>query len=225
MNEIQQLSEIARQACSSVQPVPAEKRAAALLEIACAIVTRKDEILTANAADVMLARRSLQTDIYAENIELDEARIFGISDAINRIAASPVILKRPSGPVYGMFCAANPQNAVLSASLCIMAHSGCVLRVSMDGYATAKALVGVFKDRLRAAGLPAELVALPTDVTAEAVADFLSPDSGLDRLFSLGEGAVPENAAAYAESITDITGLSPTLALAAMSAGELPDRL
>ncbi len=96
MSEVSQLAQRARTAARALSIASTQQRNDALGAMADALVSRRAEIIAANAED-MAAARAKGTQIgLLDRLELNEARIAAIAEAIRDVAARP---HRPSRSV------------------------------------------------------------------------------------------------------------------------------
>lgn len=177
-----------------------ESRRGVLHAVADALEARRDELLAVNAQD--LAR---YTDVGAgrDRLLLTEARISSMASALRDVAAAPDPLfevvdhdVRPNGldvsrvrvplGVIGVVYENRPNVTSDVAGLCVRSGNAAYLRGSSSAQATNEFIVGLWREALVAADLPADAVALVEDSSHETAVAFMQLDDVLDCLIPRG---------------------------------------
>jgi len=145
MSSVLHLAEQAREAASALGITSTEQRNKALLVMAHALMTKQDEILAANQADMDAARTSGTGAGLLDRLELTPARLKSMSEALRALALLPdpigeVIeghtlpngievrqIRVPLG-VVGMIYEARPNVTADAAGLCIKTGNAVILR-------------------------------------------------------------------------------------------------
>ncbi len=166
----------ARAAARTLATTTGSRRDAALLGIADALASHTDRIVAANRADLERGREGGLSQALLDRLRLDESRVRAVAAAVRDVVALPDPLgevvrgattatglrvsqvRRPLG-VVGMVYEARPNVTVDAAALCLKSGNAVVLRGGSAAAATNEALVGVLREALTAAGLPADAVA------------------------------------------------------------------
>lgn len=186
-----------------------------LYTIADALISRQDEILAANALDIVAGRESGLNEGLIDRLTLTPARIEAMATGCRQIASLPdpvgellwqkirpnglrIGLKRVPMGVIGIIFEARPNVTVDAASLCFKAGSACILRGGKEAFASAKCLADVMRDALSSVGLPADAINLVEDTSRESANQMMKMNGSLDVLIPRGGAglirAVVENA-------------------------------
>ncbi len=177
-----------------------EQRMTVLLRVADALTNREDELLAINAEEV---------DAYVESgagrdrLTLTSQRITSMGDALRDIAAAPDPLHetldhsiRPNGlhverlrvplGVIGVVYENRPNVTSDVAGLCVRSGNAAYLRGSSSAQRSNQFIVDLWREALRAEGLPEDAVALVADPSHEAAVTFMQMTSVLDCLIPRG---------------------------------------
>ncbi|MCS7254804.1 MAG: glutamate-5-semialdehyde dehydrogenase [Armatimonadota bacterium] len=192
MSVEQMVEEKARQA-KAVAPIvanmPTDIKNRALINIAEAIVDRREYILSRNSEDIEQARKNKLSEALIDRLLLNEARIEAMSESLRQVAALPDPVgeiiegwKRPNGlviqkvrvplGVIGIIYEARPNVTVDSAALCLKAGNCVVLKGGSEALQSNIALTNVIKQAISEAGIPQEAVQL-LDTPERAAAQHL----------------------------------------------------
>ena len=187
----------------------------ALQAMAEALLSRREEWLSANAADLSAARESGMRESLLDRLALDEKRIAGIAEGVRQVAALPdpvgQVVKttlRPNGlkleqrrtplGVIGIIYEARPNVTVDAAALCLKAGNACILRGGKEAFHSNKAVMAILRDALESAGLSRDCVALVEDTSRETANEMMNLTQYLDVLIPRGGAglirSVAENA-------------------------------
>src|SRR5699024_6396731 len=143
----------------------------ALEAIASAILTRQEEILSANAADLGAGKAAGLRPALLDRLALDAGRIAGIVAGGRQGAAFPdpigeitKMSTRPNGlvigkrrvplGVIGIIYEARPNVTVDAAALCLKSGNAVIPRGGKEAFRSNQAFVSVMRDALEESGLP-----------------------------------------------------------------------
>jgi glutamate-5-semialdehyde dehydrogenase len=188
----QMVEEKARQAKAVSQIVATlstDVKNRALLNIAEALLDRREYILSSNSEDIEAARKKKLSEALIDRLLLNEARIEAMSESMRQVAALPDPVgeiiegwKRPNGlviqkvrvplGVIGIIYEARPNVTVDSAGLCLKAGNCVVLKGGSEALQSNIALTHVIKQAIAEAGVPPEAVQL-LDTPERAAAQHL----------------------------------------------------
>ena len=171
-----------------------EQKRTALLTAAGAINAHRKAILAANAKDMAAAQSKGISSAFLDRLELTDARIDGIVEAVRTIAELPdpvgsIVAEwdRPNGlhiervrtplGVIGVIFESRPNVTADASALCIKSGNAVILRGGSDSFHSSQALVDCMLDGLHLAGLPVECVQLVPTTDRAAVGEMLK---GLD---------------------------------------------
>ncbi|MCA1407437.1 glutamate-5-semialdehyde dehydrogenase [Ensifer sp. IC3342] len=166
--------EIGRRAKAASRPLAvasAERKHAALIAMADAIVARTEEILAANAVDLENAHKTGVAKAFIDRLTLNRDRIRDMADGIRAIAAlkdpiGDVIAEwdRPNGlhiervrtplGVIGVIYESRPNVTADAGALCLKAGNAVILRGGSDSFHSSRAIHACLVEGLKAAGLP-----------------------------------------------------------------------
>src|SRR5947209_7037968 len=188
----------ARAAQRAVGLATAEQKSAALRAMAAAIRAAKDDILLANATDLVAANRRGQTAAFIDRLTLTEAGVESIAQSVEDIAALPdpvgrvlatfsrpngLVIERVATPlgVIGVIFESRPNVTADAGALCLKAGNATILRAGSDSFESAMAIRAAMAAGLRAAGLPEDAIQLvPTRDRAAVGAMLMGPEGTSD---------------------------------------------
>ncbi|MCF6521671.1 glutamate-5-semialdehyde dehydrogenase [Streptomyces sp. JJ36] len=193
----------ARTAAAELAPLPRTARDTALLAIADALVARGEEIVAANAEDIAKARAADTPDAIVDRLTLTPERIAAIAADVRDVVALPdpvgevvrgstlpngLELRQVRVPlgVVGIVYEARPNVTVDAAALCLKSGNAVLLRGSSSAYASNTALVGVLRDAVATAGLPADAVQLVPGEGRDSVKELMRARGLVDVLIPRG---------------------------------------
>ena len=148
-----------------------EMKNAALLKMAESIVTRQDEIISANSEDVNAAQEKGTRKSMIDRLKLNPARIEAMAEGLRQTAALPdpigvedFNVTRPNGlkirrvrvpfGVVGIIYEARPNVTVDAVALCIKSGNACLLRGGSEAIRTNKILTDILIEAATSQGLP-----------------------------------------------------------------------
>ena len=192
----------AKAAAPSLAGVSTERKNAALIAMADALIARKADILAANAEDVAEST-GIISDVMIDRLTLNDERIEGMADGIRQVAALPDPIgrlirrvERPNGlvidrvgvalGVIAIIYESRPNVTSDCAVLALKAGSACVLRGGKEAYRSAKAIVKAMQEGLESVGLPAQLVQLIDDTSRESANELMTAVGYVDLLIPRG---------------------------------------
>ncbi|ASY70774.1 glutamate-5-semialdehyde dehydrogenase [Sinorhizobium fredii] len=190
--------EIGRRAKAAARPLAiasAERKHAALVAMAEAIIAKSGEILAANAVDLENARESGVAQAFIDRLTLTEGRIRDMADGIRAIAAfkdpvGDIIAEwdRPNGlhiervrtplGVIGVIYESRPNVTADAGALCLKAGNAVILRGGSDSFHSSRAIHACLVEGLKAAGLPEDAIQMVPVADRAAVGAMLSGLNG-----------------------------------------------
>ncbi|MBQ9841951.1 MAG: glutamate-5-semialdehyde dehydrogenase [Clostridia bacterium] len=192
----------AKAATAALSTLTTEKKNAALIAMAQALVEDTAPILEANAADMAAAKGSI-SDVMLDRLALTESRIEGMADGIRQVAALPDpvghILSESARPdrlkitkisvpvgVVGIIYESRPNVTSDAAALAVKSGNVCVLRGGKEAWRSANAIVTALRRGLEQAGLSADMVNLIEDTTRQSATELMKADAYVDLLIPRG---------------------------------------
>ncbi|XEN32386.1 glutamate-5-semialdehyde dehydrogenase [Ensifer sp. WSM1721] len=190
--------EIGRRAKAAARPLAiasAERKHAALVAMADAILARSDDILAANAVDLENARQTGVAKAFIDRLTLTASRIRDMADGIRAIAefkdpVGEVIAEwdRPNGlhiervrtplGVIGVIYESRPNVTADAGALCLKAGNAVILRGGSDSFHSSRAIHACLVEGLKAAGLPEEAIQMVPVADRAAVGAMLTGLNG-----------------------------------------------
>ncbi len=201
---IARLAQAGRQAQRALARMDSAAKAAALRSAAGALREDAAAILAANARDVSAGEANGLTGAMLDRLRLDPARLAGIADAVEQVAALPDPVgetidstQRPNGlslsrvrvPIglIGIIYESRPNVTADAAALCLRSGNAVLLRGGSEAVHSNRAIHAALARGLAAAGAPADAVQLvPTQdraavgamLTAAGLIDMIVPRGG-----------------------------------------------
>ncbi|MBI4323181.1 MAG: glutamate-5-semialdehyde dehydrogenase [Candidatus Omnitrophica bacterium] len=197
----------AKQAARRLAQASTEQKHAALKAMADSLRAARQEIASANAADVEAARQSRLPSAMVDRLILNEKRFEEMVASVEAVAALPdpvgeVIRKwkRPNGlsiekvrvplGVIGIIYESRPDVTSDCAALCLKSGNAVVLRGGAEAFQSNRAIATVLQRAISRAGLPAAAVScLPTPERA-GVDLMLQMDDAIDVIIPRGGEAL-----------------------------------
>ncbi|MEQ9639628.1 MAG: glutamate-5-semialdehyde dehydrogenase [Alphaproteobacteria bacterium] len=175
--QMRDLGRAAKAAVPVLAQSPAAQRDLALTKAAEALRRETAALLEANAADMKAAAENGVAAPLMDRLLLDEARIEGIAQALEGIAAQPDPIgavvdewKRPNGldiarvkvplGVVGIIYESRPNVTADAGGLCLKAGNAAILRGGSESFHSSRAIHACLVEGLREAGLPEAAVQL-----------------------------------------------------------------
>lgn len=203
MSEIRELATRAREAARSLAATSTDRRDRALLAMAHALVSRQDEILSANEIDVRAAEEKGTAPSLVDRLALDPGRLKSMSEALRSLSLLPdpigeVVLGRrlangiwlqqvrvPLG-VVGMIYEARPNVTADAAGLCVKTANAVILRGGSMAVNSNLALTKVLATAAEGAGLPSACVQAVESTGREAANELMGLHGSIDVLIPRG---------------------------------------
>ncbi len=198
------IAQLTRQAASKLALLSTESKNQALVAIAQALESAKDEILQANVADCEAATaEGIPKPLY-KRLQLDEYKlkdaIAGVRDVgklddpvgkvqIHRELDAGLILKRITCPlgVLGIIFEARPEAAIQIVSLAIKSGNGVILKGGKEAVRSCEAIVKAIKQGLSHTAVNPDAVQLLT--TREETLELLKLDKYVDLIIPRGSNS------------------------------------
>jgi len=191
------MAEIGRKARAAARPLAtasAERKHAALIAMADAILRRQQDILDANAADMANGKEAGLSPAIMDRLKLTPDRVRSMADGIRAIAElkdpiGSVVAEwdRPNGlhiervrtplGVIGVIYESRPNVTADAGALCLKAGNAVILRGGSDSANSSAAIHACLVEGLKAAKLPEAAIQLVPTTDRAAVGAMLS---GLD---------------------------------------------
>lgn len=185
----------ARAAAAPLAIATAERKHAALIAMAEALLRRKELILNANMLDVDAAQKAGMAASFIDRLKLDEGRIRSMAEGIRAIAAlkDPVgeviaAWDRPNGlhiervrtplGVIGVIYESRPNVTADAGALCLKAGNAVILRGGSDSAHSSREIHAALIEGLKAAGLPQAAIQMVPVTDREAVGEMLKGLNG-----------------------------------------------
>lgn len=192
------MADIGRRARAAARPLAitaAERKHAALVGMAQAILRYEQDILDANAMDIRNGKEAGLSAASMDRLKLDPARIRAMADGINEIAGlrDPVgdviaAWERPNGlhiervrtplGVVGVIYESRPNVTADAGALCLKAGNPVILRGGSDSANSSAAIHACLIEGLKTAGLPEDAIQLVPTTDRAAVGEMLKGLSG-----------------------------------------------
>ncbi|MDO4749370.1 MAG: glutamate-5-semialdehyde dehydrogenase [Eubacteriales bacterium] len=197
-----EILESARTAIPVLRSADTEKKNAALLAMADALIARCDDILAANEKDLADARGTV-SEVMLDRLALNPERIAGMADGIRQAAALPDpvgrVLARTERPgnlqiekiavplgLIAVIYESRPNVTADAAALCIKSGNVCVLRGGKEAFRSARAVTEALREGLSAVGLPEEAVCMVEDSSRESASVLMRARGLVDLLIPRG---------------------------------------
>src|SRR5574340_106878 len=203
MSEVTELAKRAREASSSLASTSTDQRNRALLVMSHALMTRQDEILSANEADMSAARAKGTAASLLDRLELNPARIKAISEALKSLSVLPdpigeVItgsrlangiwlqqIRVPMG-VVAIIYEARPNVTADAAGLCVKTGNAVILRGGSLAVDSNIAITKILAAAAVGTGLPEGCIASVSSTEREAAEELMGLHGMIDVLIPRG---------------------------------------
>lgn len=192
------MADIGRKARAAAGPLAiasAERKHAALVGMAEALLRRKHLILNANVLDIAAAEAAGAAASFIDRLKLDEARLHAMADGIRAISAlkDPVgelmtEWDRPNGlhiervrtplGVIGVIYESRPNVTADAGALCLKAGNAVILRGGSDSAHSSREIHAALAEGLKAAGLPEAAIQIVPVTDRAAVGEMLKGLNG-----------------------------------------------
>ena len=202
MTQLEQMGANAKSAARVLMNAGAKKDEA-LYAIAKALRSNAQAIIDANKTDLENGKAAGLTDSLLDRLKLDEARIEGMAQGVEQVAAQSDPIGRiiegrtlknglqiekitvPMG-VIGIIYEARPNVTSDAAALCLKAGSAVILRGGKEAIHSNTAIMNVMREAIASAGLPRDCAALVTDTTRQSATELMQLSEYLDVLIPRG---------------------------------------
>ena len=192
----------AKAATATLSTLTTDKKNAALLAMAEALVADTAPILAANAADMEAAKDTVST-VMLDRLALTEGRIAAMADGIRQVAALPdpvghqlsetvradgLTIRKVSVPigVVAIIYESRPNVTADAAALAVKSGNVCVLRGGKEAWRSANAIVTALRRGLNAVGLCEDMINLIEDTTRASANELMKADDLVDLLIPRG---------------------------------------
>ncbi len=197
------IGETARMAAAELAFAPAESKRHALNAAAESVDASVEAIIAANAEDMAFGRDKGLSAAMLDRLELNAARIAGISAGLRAIAAqddpvgaviaewdmpSGLNIRRVRTPigVIGVIYESRPNVTADAGALCLKAGNAVILRGGSESFHSSTAIHGCLIAGLRAAGLPEAAIQLVPTRDRAAVGQMLTMTDHIDVIVPRG---------------------------------------
>ncbi|TMV92875.1 glutamate-5-semialdehyde dehydrogenase [Thioclava sp. BHET1] len=200
---IDKLGTQARAAATGLSVASAERKDAALIGAAEAILARRAEILTANGEDMAYGASKGLSPAMMDRLMLDEARLSAIADSLRAVAGqtdpvgdviaawdmpSGLHIERVRTPlgVIGVIYESRPNVTADAGALCLKSGNAVILRGGSESYHSSRAIHACLVEGLRGAGLPENAIQLVPTRDRSAVTEMLRATAYIDVIVPRG---------------------------------------
>jgi len=200
---MQQLGQKARAASTEMSRAESSVKNQALLAIADAIDNAADTLKLENQKDLQAGQDNGLDTAMLDRLELNDARIAGMSEGLRQIAAlqDPVgeisdMAYRPSGiqigkmrvplGVIGIIYESRPNVTADAAGLCLKSGNAAILRGGSEAIHSNKAVAKCIQRGLTEAGLPADAVQVVETIDRAAVGELITSSESVDVIIPRG---------------------------------------
>ena len=202
-NELQAKGEAARRAARVLARTSTDVKNRSLHAIADALLERTDEIVEANALDVLAAQEAQLGPALIDRLKLNRDKLQAIASDTRDVATLPdpvgemtdartlpnglQIGRRrvPLGVIAAIY-ESRPNVTVDIASLCLKAGSATILRGGKETINSNKMLAGVIHKAIASAGVPADAVQLVENTDRALVGELLQMKDVIDLVVPRG---------------------------------------
>jgi glutamate-5-semialdehyde dehydrogenase len=200
---VQQQATDARVAAIDLAAATRAEKDRALLLMADRLVSRSDEIVTANAVDVANARASGLTSAMIDRLTLTADRVSAMADGLRQLAALPdpvgdvvrgstlangLELRQVRVPfgVVGIIYEGRPNVTADAAGICLKSGNAVLLRGSGSALSSNAAIVSVLRKAVADTGLPADAIQLVDATSRDSVKELMRARGLVDVLIPRG---------------------------------------
>jgi glutamate-5-semialdehyde dehydrogenase len=193
----------ARAAAAELAFASAERKHAALIGAAEAILARCEEIFDANCEDMVFAEAKGLTPAMLDRLRLDDGRIRAIAEGLRNVAAQPdpvgavmaewdmpsgLHIRRVRTPigVIGVIYESRPNVTADAGALCLKAGNAVILRCGSESFHSSTAIHACMLEGLRQANLPAASIQLVPTRDRAAVNAMLGAVAHIDVIVPRG---------------------------------------
>ena len=202
-DQIVRIAREAKQAADSLAHVSTDRKNAALLAMADALLARQAHLIAENARDLEAAREKGLTAAMIDRLTLKEQTLAGIARGLREVAALPDpvgkvtgMWRRPNGllvgrmriplGVIGIIYESRPNVTADAAALCLKSGNAVILRGGSEAIHSNLAIAACLTDVLGTHGLPAAAIQAIPLTDREAVHEMLQLDEWIDLIIPRG---------------------------------------
>ena len=202
-NYINHLGAAAKNASRDLAIVPSEVKNNALLYMAEAIDSRRNEILQSNRVDLEKAKNKEIGDALIDRLELTEERIDAMIAGLKIVAELPdpvgeieEMKPTPSGleiskmrvplGVVGIIYESRPNVTADAAALCLKSGNACILRGGSEAILSNSIIAECLNQGLKRAGLSEDLIQVVNTTDRKAVTALLRMEEFIDVIIPRG---------------------------------------
>jgi glutamate-5-semialdehyde dehydrogenase len=215
METMMQLGKRAKKAAAQLSVCTTAQKNKALLSIADALLEKTQSVIEANRIDLAAAKENGISEVMADRLMLNEARIAAIANSVRQVVdledpigivesgrrlengLSLLKMRVPLG-VVGMIYESRPNVTVDAAVLCLKSSNVAFLRGGKEAIHTNCALAEIMRDAVEKTGMNPDVILLVEDTSRESSAQMMQLTEYLDVLIPRGGAglirAVAENA-------------------------------
>lgn len=203
MNELLEKCTLAKSAAQEMVSVSTTIKNDALNAIAAALVSRSDEIITANRTDIENARANGTREAMLDRLTLTAERIEGIADGVRQIASlnDPIgevinTTSRPNGlmigkkrvpmGVIGIIYEARPNVTVDAAALCLKTSNACILRGGSEAIHSNTVIMKIMQEAAYDCGIPVGTLNIIEDTSRDTATQLMKMNGYIDMLIPRG---------------------------------------
>lgn len=201
--ELKEMGKRAKEASYFLGSMETDLKNQGLLAAAEEILKRREDILKANAEDVVLAKEKGMSPALVDRLQLTDKRIDDIVEGIRQVAGleDPIgevlsMKRRPNGlligqkrvpmGVIGMIYEARPNVTADAFALCFKTGNAVILRGGSDAAQSNQAIVTAIRAGLSSLNIPEDAVQLLEDSSRETAREFMRLKDYLDLLIPRG---------------------------------------
>ncbi|GKU79489.1 glutamate-5-semialdehyde dehydrogenase [Paenibacillus sp. L3-i20] len=210
LSEVRQKAMLAQDAAAIMNRMTTQEKNDALIAMADALIARQEELIAANAEDLLRGESQGTSPSLLDRLALNSERIAGIADGLRQIVDLPdpvggllESFERPNGMkvekirvplgVIGMIYEARPNVTVDAAGLCLKTSNTVVLRGGSAAISSNRKIVEILKDALTSTKLPSDAIQLIEDSDRASVGEMLKLNGLLDVVIPRGGAALIRN--------------------------------
>ena len=197
------IGDAAKAASAELAFAAPDRRHAALISAADAIIAREGEILDANAEDLVYAEEKGLSAAMMDRLTLDTRRIRAMAEGLRNVAAQPEVVGQvmaewdmPSGlhirrvrtplGVIGVIYESRPNVTADAGALCLKSGNAVILRGGSESFHSSTAIHSCLVDGLKAAHLPEAAIQLVPTRDRAAVNEMLTMTDHIDVIVPRG---------------------------------------
>lgn len=201
--ELKEMGKRAKEASYFLGSMETDLKNQGLLAAAEEILKHREDILKANAEDVVLAKEKGMSPALVDRLQLTDKRIDDIVEGIRQVAGleDPIgevlsMKRRPNGlligqkrvpmGVIGMIYEARPNVTADAFALCFKTSNAVILRGGSDAAQSNQAIVTAIRAGLSSLNIPEDAVQLLEDSSRETAREFMRMKDYLDLLIPRG---------------------------------------